>query len=66
MSRSKSIEWSNYTNWPYNYIPFDSYPAIEELGYYYNSENTNSTSNTNVTIEFETYLKLTVNDTDKK
>lgn len=34
-------EWSNYTNWPYNYIPFDSYPAIEELGYYYNSENTN-------------------------
>ena len=22
-------EWSNYTNWPYNYIPNDSYPAIE-------------------------------------
>jgi hypothetical protein len=34
-------EWSNYTNWPYNYLPFDSYPAIEELGYYYNSDNTN-------------------------
>lgn len=26
-------EWSNYTNWPYNYIPFDAYPAVEEVRY---------------------------------
>lgn len=32
-------EWSNYTNWPYNYIPFDSFPAIEQSGYIFNDEN---------------------------
>jgi hypothetical protein len=26
-------EWSNYTNWPYNYIPYDSHPAVEIDGY---------------------------------
>ena len=34
-------EWSNYTNWAYNYVPYDSYPAIEESGYDYNSDNPN-------------------------
>jgi hypothetical protein len=32
-------EWSNYTNWPYNYIPIDSYPAttIEDVINYKNA-----------------------------
>lgn len=34
-------EWSNYTNWPYNYIPYDAEPAINKVGYDFNSENIN-------------------------
>ena len=26
-------EWSNYTNWPYNYLPSDAYPAPTDTGY---------------------------------
>ena len=26
-------EWSNYTNWPYNYMPVDAYPAPESGDY---------------------------------
>lgn len=31
-------EWSNYTNWAYNYIPYDSFPAIDINGYQYDEE----------------------------
>jgi hypothetical protein len=41
-------EWSNYTNWPYNYIPFDAEPAINQVGYDFNSENINIGPGTNI------------------
>lgn len=31
-------EWSNYTNWPYNYMPVDSIPAYTQSGYYFDDE----------------------------
>ena len=38
-------EWSNYTNWPYNYIPYDLIPAPTD-GYYPISRTTNGISQT--------------------